>query len=87
MKIDIYRSTTNGNKYLSVPANTDMNDFLLPVDIDADIKNLTQFKESVNIDPERRSVGLDAVDITRQIEANGFAIHGITISFDVNLHG
>jgi hypothetical protein len=87
MKIDIYRSTTDGNKYLSVPADTDMNEFLFPADLDSDLKNLMQFKESIEVDPDRRSVGLDALDITKQIEKNGYAVHGITISFDVDLRG
>lgn len=31
MKIDIYRITTDGQKYLSVPAETDIGEFSFPV--------------------------------------------------------
>ncbi|MFM7010177.1 MAG: hypothetical protein ACKO0Z_12745 [Betaproteobacteria bacterium] len=85
MKIDIYRSTTDGGKYLSVPAGTDIGDFLFPSDIDADLKNVAPFKADIEIIPGRRAVGLDPDDISRQIEANGFATHGVRISFDLGM--
>jgi hypothetical protein len=85
MKIDIYRSATDGQKYLSVPAETDIGEFLFPGDLDADLKNVAPFKSNIEIIPGRRAVGLDPDDISRQIQANGYATHGVRISFDLGM--
>lgn len=85
MKIDIYRITTDGQKYLSVPAETDIGEFLFPGDLDADLNNVAPFKSNIEIIPGRRAVGLDPDDISRQIQANGYATHGVRISFDLGM--
>ncbi len=75
MKIDIYKSTKNGNKYLSVPAGTDMQKLTLPASADSDIRTLSPFKTRLELDLSRQRAVLDQKDVMEQIQKNGFAIH------------
>lgn len=75
MKIDIYKSTKNGNKYLSVPAGTDMQKLILPASADADMLTLSPFKTRLELDLSKQRAVLDQEDVMKQIQENGFAIH------------
>jgi hypothetical protein len=87
MKIDVYISTKNENKYLSVPAGADVNQLDLPDDIDQDLLNLTPFKTSLELDPNNPIVGINQEDIIKQITKKGYAIHGSSMNVDINLTG
>lgn len=76
MKIDIYKSTKNGDKYLSVPKGTKVESLKLPESIDPDLLTLSPFKTRLEIDPAKSHNALDQNDIIKQIEAVGYAIHG-----------
>jgi hypothetical protein len=76
MKIDIYNSTVTGNKYISVPKGTKIEDITLPADIDPDLLTLSPFKTRLELDLNKTHFALDQVDIFNQIEAKGYAIHG-----------
>lgn len=75
MKIDIYKSTKNGNKYLSVPAGTDIQKLTLPASADADMLTLSPFKTRLELDLSKQRAVLDQKDVMNQIQKNGFAIH------------
>ena len=76
LKIDIYTSTVRGDKYLTVPKGTRVEDLVLPASIDPDLLTLSPFRTRLEIDPKKSHVALDEEDIFKQIEATGYAIHG-----------
>lgn len=79
MKIDIYRSTKSGNKYLSVPEGTDVTKLNLPVDTDPDLLALSPFKTSLQLEPNMPRIALDQEVVIRQITERGFAIHEVKV--------
>ena len=84
MKIDIYKSVANGNKYLSVPAGTDVAQKPFPHDFDPELLKLSPFKTSMDIQPTDARVALDSADVIRQIEEKGYAIHTATVTVTVS---
>lgn len=84
VKIDIYKSTMNGDKYLSVPSGTDVTDLKLPENIDPDVLSLSPFKSSVFLDPNNPRIALNQIDVRRQINENGYAVHGASIEIKIN---
>ena len=76
MKIDIYTSAKNGSKYLSVPVGTKIDSLTLPSDIDADLLSLSPFKTRLEIDMGKPHPALNADEIARKIEQQGYAAHG-----------
>lgn len=76
MIIDIYKSATCGDKYLSVQKGTKVLQLDLPDTVDADLQTLSPFKTRLEIDPAKPHKALDQKDIITQIEKNGFAVHG-----------
>ena len=83
MKIDIYKSTKHGNKYLSVPQGTEMERLQLPDSIDSDLLTLSPFKSSLELDPSKSRIALDQADVMKQIEQNGYAVHDAKIEIKV----
>ena len=83
MKIDIYKSTRNGNKYLSVPKGTKMESLQLQDPVDPDLLTLSPFKTRLEITPGMSHFALDQDNIIEQIEENGYAIHGAKIEIKV----
>ena len=83
MEIDIYKSIKNGNKYPSVPSQTDIEQLLLPGDTDPDILTLSPFKTSIKLDPSIPRIALDQEDIIMQINTKGFAIHAAKVTFNI----
>ena len=78
MKVAVYKSTKNGDKYLTVPGGTEVKKMNLPADIDSDLLSLSPFKTSLEIDNGDKRIGLDTDDVIAQINEKGFAIHGAT---------
>jgi len=76
LKIDIYTSAINGNKYLSVAKGTKVETLALPDSIDTDVRTLSPFKTRLEIDHTKEHPALDHQDIIEQIEQKGFAVHG-----------
>lgn len=83
MKIDIYKSTKNGDKYLSVPSGTDVTKVKLPVGVDPDILSLSPFKTELELDRGQPRIALDQEDVEAQINERGYAIHGATIKIEI----
>lgn len=84
MKIDIYKSALNGDKYLSVPAGTDVAHKPFPHDFDPDLLKLSPFKTSLDIQPNDTRVALDSTDVISQIEEKGYAIHAATVTVTIS---
>lgn len=83
MKIDIYKSAINGNKYLSVPEGTDVTKLKVPSNFDSDLTTLSPFKASLEIDPKKPNIAIESVDVIEQIERNGFAVHGAKLEIKI----
>lgn len=83
MKIDIYKSTKNGSKYLSVPAGTDVKKYKFPTNIDADLLSLSPFKTNWDIAEDDNRVAFDSRPVINDINENGYAIHGAKIEVRV----
>jgi len=86
MKIDIYKSALHGDKYLSVPSGTNVNQLTLPGDIDKDLLVLSPFKSPLEIGPQFSHIGLDSDNVRNQIRERGFAIHGATVKVELKIN-
>ena len=75
-KIDVYTSTINGTKHISVAAGTDITKLTLPEDFDADLRTLSPFKTRIELDPAKTHIALNQDNVQQQIEKSGFAVHG-----------
>ena len=76
MKIDIYTSTKDGEKYLSVIAGVKLETLKLTDTMDPDTLSLSPFRTRLEIDSSKPHKALNVTDILKQIESNGFALHG-----------
>jgi hypothetical protein len=85
LKIDIYKSTKDGNKYLSVPKGTKVESLLLSDPVDRDLLTLSPFKTRLEITPGKAHFALDQDNIIEQIEKNGYAVHGAKIEIKVGV--
>lgn len=85
VSIDIYRSSTDRSKYLSVPANSDLAAMVFPADTDSDLQSVSLYKQNVEIELGKTAVGLDVQDILGQISKNGFACHGLKFSASLSV--
>ncbi len=83
MKVDIYKSAKNGDVYLTVPEGTELEKMSLPANIDPNLLSLSLFKTSLEIANGDKRIGLDADNVIEQINENGFAVHGATITITV----
>ncbi len=79
MKIDIYNSAIKGDKFLSVPKGTKISELKLPESVDQDLLTLSPFRTRLEINASKMHPALDQKDVLRQIEKNGYAIHGTTL--------
>jgi len=76
LKIDIYTSTKNGAKHLSVAKGTKIEDLELPDTIDPELLTLSPFKTRLEIELKVEHNAVDQADVIGQIEEKGYAIHG-----------
>lgn len=83
--IDIYRSSTDRSKYLSVAAGADIASMAFPADMDSDLHSVAPYKSNVEIQAGRPAVGLDVGEILRQLGRQGFAIHGLEFSASLSV--
>lgn len=83
--IDIYRSTSDRSKYLSVVAGTDIAGMAFPADMDADLHSVSPYKEGVEIQSGKPAMGLDVEDILAQLGRQGFAVHGLKFSASLSM--
>ncbi len=85
MKIDIYTSTKNGSKYISVPKGTRVENLQLPDSVDPDLLTLSPFKTRLELTPGKIHFALDQDNIIGQIEKNGYALHGAKIQIKLEV--
>lgn len=83
MKIDIYTSTKNGSKYLSVPKGTKVASLQLPDSVDPDLLTLSPFRTRLELTPGKSHPALDQDNIIAQIEEKGYAVHGAKTEIQV----
>jgi hypothetical protein len=83
--IDIYRSTTDRSKYLSVVGGTDIASMAFPADMDTDLHSVSPYKEGVEIQSGKPAMGLDVEDILGQLGRQGFAVHGLKFSASLSM--
>ena len=81
MKIDIYKSTKNSKKFLSVKSGQDIAAIHVA---DPDYESVSVSKLGVDLDPNKPRVGLDVNEAIATIEAQGYYLHGVSISFSEN---
>ena len=84
MKIDIYTSSTNGAKYLSVLKGTKLDSLDLPKDTDSDLLNLSPFRTRLELDANKEHNAIDEADVLKQIEEKGYAIHGAKFTIELS---
>jgi hypothetical protein len=85
IRIDIYRSTSDRSKYLSVVGGTDIADMAFPADMDADLHSVSPYKEGVEIQSGKPAMGLDVEEILGQLGRRGFATHGLKFSASLSM--
>ena len=85
LSIDIYRSSLDRAKYLSVPAGTDLASMAFPADTDGDYQSVSIYKQGVDIESGKPAVGLDVGDLLGQIASRGFALHGLKFSASLSV--
>jgi len=78
MKIDIYQSTKNSKKFLSVKSGQAVAAINVP---DLDYQSVSPSKLGVEINPDQPLVGLDIKEAITAIETQGYYLHGVSISF------
>lgn len=83
MKIDIYTSTANGTKYLSVFKGVKLEDLDLPADFDSDLLTLSPFRTRIELHDDKEHNAVDKADILKQIEEKGYAVHGAKFQIDL----
>ncbi|OYW50671.1 MAG: hypothetical protein B7Z34_04430 [Novosphingobium sp. 12-62-10] len=83
MDIDVYQSTTNRDKFVSVPAGSDVT-IMFPQDIDRDLITLRPYREGMTIEASDKRIAMDSADIIRQIEQQGYATHGVSVTVKVS---
>jgi hypothetical protein len=87
MIIDIYESTTAKNKFVSVPAGTDVNSLDLPMGTMPHLSSLKLHSAKVCIDATQPRAGMNIANILQQISAQGFALHEVSITISTSFKG
>jgi len=85
VSIDIYRSSSDRSKYLSVLAGTILGEMAFPADTDSDLFSVSLYKENVDVERGKMAIGLDVESILNQIEASGYAVHGLQFSASMSV--
>jgi hypothetical protein len=55
-----------------------------PADLDSDLLDLSPFKTELELDPQQPRIGIDAKDVLRQVDENGFAVHSTKVTITVS---
>jgi hypothetical protein len=79
MLVDVYKSASNPQRYLSVPAGTDPTKSSI-AKLDSDCQTVSPFMIGIEMAPSQPRVGFDNVVILRDIDEHGFAAHSVVIS-------
>jgi hypothetical protein len=85
LDIDIYRSSVDRTKLLSVPAGTNPLDLSFPSDLDKDLHQVLPYKSKVHLELDQPALGLDVKDIFAQIASKGYAAHQLKVSSSIDM--
>ena len=80
MIVDIYRSLTANEKFLTVPAGTNLETIGLGHSCSSDYRELSLFKGHVGFYSDDPRAGMDTGTILKDIARNGFAAHETAVS-------
>lgn len=84
MKVDVYQSRLKDTKFISVPTGTDMAKLSLPDTIDKNLLDLKPFKMGMEMRPSQPRIAMDQEEIIKDIERQGYAIHGSIIETTIH---
>jgi hypothetical protein len=82
MLVDIYRSSSNPKKFLSLPAGSDIKKFSFAA-LDADYRKVSPFKKGIEVDPSIPRAGFDNAIIVQDIADHGFSAHTAEIALPI----
>jgi hypothetical protein len=85
MNIDLYCSAKNPSKYLAVPTGTNIRTFLFPPNLDPDLRTVGRLKTNLTIIPGRSYIGINAANVVKQIQSQGFANIIVKMTFTVSV--
>lgn len=85
LDLDLYRSSVDRTKLLSVPAGKNPLEITYPSDLDEDLHNVRPYKQNVHLERGQPALGLDVEDIFRQIAAKGFAAHALKVDTGISM--
>ena len=85
LDIDLYRSSVDRTKLLSVPAGKNPLEITYPSDLDADLHNVRPYKQNVHLERGQPALGLDVEDIFQQIDAKGYAAHLLKVDTGISM--
>ncbi|MCB5187471.1 hypothetical protein LG200_05555 [Methylobacillus caricis] len=74
MKVDIYKSATSSNKYISVQAGSDISKLDVP---DPDYAKLIRQTSDVDVTGEVHQPGYDSSLIIKDIKQHGYHLHHV----------
>ncbi|EOQ69011.1 hypothetical protein [Acinetobacter pittii] len=82
MIIDIYRSKSNSEKFLSVLKDTDITTLSIP---DNDYIEVTLFKSNKTIEADMPLIAMDPSNIIDQINSKGYALHSAAVKMETGI--
>jgi hypothetical protein len=80
-EIDIYKNGARSTQYLSVPSGTDLATISLPDG--SDFRAWKAVNRNQEITAGESHIAMDAADVIKQIEARGFALHGVAVQVEI----
>ena len=85
LDLDLYRSSVDRTKLLSLPAGKNPLEIAFPSDLDADLHNVKPYKQNVHLERGQPALGLDVEDIFQQISARGYAAHALKVDTGISM--
>lgn len=83
--LDLYRSSVDRTKLLSVPAGKNPLEISFASDLDTDLHNVRPYKQNVHLERGQPALGLDVEDIFKQIVARGYAAHALKVDTGISM--
>lgn len=85
LDLDIYRSSVDRTKLLSLLAGKNPLEISFPSDLDPDLYNIRPYKQNVHLERGQPALGLDVEDIFRQIAVRGYAAHALKVETGISM--
>ena len=81
MNVDIYQSSTNPNRFLSVASGTNVETLTLKGEDSKHYSQVKPFRKALSINASDKRIAVDAKDLISKIQSNGYALHGVQLQF------